>query len=219
MNKETIETFTIEKYKKMKAGNATDGAIISQLGTYPAKFIAWKRENGLMEVKTVQDTHIETQEFVQQTEDSKPTVHADSVERTKYDALWTKHKTLQVEHDLVVNALEETKRFLKEEQETVSAIDKECAAHEKQYTDLIEERNNLFDQLADDKREYERVIHALQDRLDNLNSIEGYYRESEVNYRNLRCQVHALQEENADLQGMKQLAKMLAKEFVKEDAE
>lgn len=122
----------------------------------------------------------------------------DRVERKHFDELWTMYQTLEVKH-----------KSLAEKEETKLA---EVYA-------LRKENEELKQQNVDDLHEFERVVRAQKDQIANLRSMEMYSKDSEIITRNLRCQVAALEEENAELQSMKQLAKLLAKEFVKEEME
>lgn len=122
----------------------------------------------------------------------------DRVERKHFDELWTMYQTLEVKH-----------KSLAEQEDTKLA---EVYA-------LRKENEELKQQNVDDLHEFQSVVRGLKDQLANLRNMEMYSKESEIQSRNLRCKVAALEEENAELQSMKQLAKLLAKEFVKEDAE
>jgi len=48
----TVETLTIDIYKKFKTSNMTDTQIMRELKVGTKKFHKWKRENGLMAVKS-----------------------------------------------------------------------------------------------------------------------------------------------------------------------
>ncbi|PIC88414.1 hypothetical protein CSV71_14910 [Sporosarcina sp. P21c] len=195
MAKETLETFTVEKYNKMKAGNATDGAITSMLGTYPAKFIAWKRENGLMEDKPKEDTPVAVQDDTQRTEsNSSPEDY-----KAKYEAL---SGLLQVSENKYKNLLEERNELFDKSEELKTKAEL--------YDNLAKNYDDVWQQLQNERVENTQ----LKEKLECKSQSTAYNQQAEMEYRQLKSRYHALEDEMAALQDVKQLSVLLASQYV-----